>query len=89
LEAKKTKIFINCAEAKQICDKAQYNEATWWERFRLGIRLLYCGVTQQYVKQNKKLTQLVKTKDVVCMSKKCKAELKDNFQEKLQKKPQE
>ena len=87
MEAKKTKIFISCPEAKRICDKAQYNEATWWERFRLGIRLLYCSVTQQYVKKNRKLTQLLEKEEVVCMKAQTKQQLKQQFEKELQKTP--
>lgn len=87
MEAKKSKIFISCPEAKQICDKAQYKEATWWDRIRLNIRLLYCGVTQNYVKRNKKLTNLVTDKKVACMDKKQKQVLKTKISEHLQNHP--
>jgi len=87
VEVKKSKIFINCEEASFICDKSQYNESTLWERIRLNIRLLYCGVTQKYVKKNKSLTKLVTEKEVVCMPKKAKEALKGKVQVHLQNQP--
>ncbi len=87
MEARKSKIFISCPEAKQICDKTQYYEASWWDHLRLGIRLLYCNVTQEYVAQNKKITNLVSQKDVVCMNKSVKEKLKEKLQKELQNNP--
>jgi len=83
MEAKATKLFIDCEEAKHICDKAQYNETSWWELFRLNIRLLYCNVTKAYSKRNQKLSTLVTANKVDCMESQSKAELKVKFQEEL------
>jgi hypothetical protein len=30
-------LFISCAEAKSICDKDQYGEATDWEKLTSGL----------------------------------------------------
>lgn len=65
---KKRYLFISCEEAKQICDKAQYKEATRWELTKLGIRLLYCGITKTYSKNNTKLTNAIKKAEVNCMN---------------------
>ena len=83
MEAKSTKLFIDCEEAKHICDKAQYNETTWWELFRLNIRLLYCNITRAYSKRNQKLSELVTDKEVTCMDNKSKADLKVKFEQQL------
>ncbi|MGB0981667.1 MAG: hypothetical protein ACPGUH_06160 [Winogradskyella sp.] len=64
---KKSYLFISCEEAKQICDKTQYKEATTWERVKLNIRLLYCDITKTYSKNNTKLTNAIKKADVNCM----------------------
>ena len=84
MEAGKNTFFINCEEAKHICDKAQYNESNWWELFRLNIRLLYCNVTKAYSKKNQKLSKLVTDKKVDCMESKSKATLKTKFAQELQ-----
>lgn len=78
------KLFIDCDEAAHICDKSQYNESTWWERLRLNLRYLYCHITRSYVKQNKKLSNLVSDKKVVCMDLDKKIELKEKFDHELQ-----
>jgi hypothetical protein len=83
MTTKKNKIFINCDEAKSICDKSQYNESTFWERFRLNIRYFYCHITRSYVKRNKKLTDLISDKNVTCMDSVSKSELKSKFQKEL------
>ena len=74
---KKSFLFISCDEAKHICDKTQYNEATGWERIKLGIRLSWCRITKAYSKNNNKLTDVVQKANVNC--------LKNDEREKLQK----
>ena len=84
MEAKKNKILINCEEAMHICNKSQHKEATFWDKIRLNIRLIYCHITREYVKKNSKLTKLVNDKNVVCMDKKEKDQLKQEFKKELQ-----
>jgi len=81
----KNTLFINCDEAKYICDKSQYNESTWWERFRLNLRYIYCTITRAYVKRNEKLSELVTDQKVDCMENKSKADLKSKFEQELKK----
>ena len=68
MKEKSTKLFIDCEEAKHICDKAQYNETTWWELFRLNIRLLYCNITRAYSKRNQNLSRSKNRnrKNIIC-----------------------
>ena len=56
----KNKFFISCEEAKHICDKAQYGEASFWEKVKLNIRLSWCHITRAYSGNNSKLTKLIK-----------------------------
>lgn len=84
MEAKVSKIFIDCDEAKHICDKSQYNESSWWERFRLNLRLIYCKVTRSYVKKNQKLTDLVTDPEVECMDNSIKSKMKLELERELQ-----
>lgn len=86
MESKKSKLFIDCDEAKYICDKSQYNESTLWERLRLNIRYIYCHITRSYVKQNKKLSALVTDDKVSCMDSSSKNTLKVEFEKELQNK---
>ncbi|MDY8134493.1 hypothetical protein [Aquimarina sp. 2201CG5-10] len=51
------KLFISHEEAKHICDKNQYGEASFVELIKLNIRLLYCRLSRAYTKRNTKLTK--------------------------------
>ena len=83
---KKRFLFISCEEAKHICDKAQYGEATLWEKLELNLRFLWCLVTKAYFKRNRKLTSVVKEANVKCLDKKEKNELKLHFEQELKNK---
>lgn len=54
---KKSLLFISLDEAHHICDKAQYEEATGWERFKLKLRYTWCRFTRNYIKKNTLLTE--------------------------------
>ncbi|PWK19227.1 hypothetical protein [Xanthomarina spongicola] len=81
----KSFLFISCDEAKHICDKAQYNEATTWEKFKLNLRYLWCHITRAYVNRNKKLTKAVKSSKITCLKNSEKQQLKEVFHEELEK----
>ena len=54
-----TKKFTSCDEANLTCDKAQYKEATLWEKVKLNLHLIWCSACRKYTKNNVKLTKLV------------------------------
>ena len=54
-------LFISCDEAKFICDKAQYGEASDWEKLKLDIRRSWCKITKAYYKRNLKLTSMLES----------------------------
>lgn len=81
---KKNKIFISCEEAFQICDKAQYNEATSWEKFKLKLRYVWCRWTRNYVSKNSKLTQSIKNSKLECLKAEEKQQLQQQFDNHLQ-----
>ena len=82
---KKSFLFISCEEAKHICDKKQYNEATGWERLKFGIRLLWCQFTKAYSKNNNKLTKAMEKAEVSCMKKAERKKLQQQFEKELAK----
>jgi hypothetical protein len=45
-------LLINCDEATTICDKSQYNEASFMEKVRLSLHLALCKNCKKYTKQN-------------------------------------
>ncbi|MGF1554822.1 hypothetical protein [Paucihalobacter sp.] len=67
---KKGFLFISCEEAMHICDKAQYGEATWWEKVELKIRLSWCHFTKGYAKKNTLLTTFINQQKVECLQRK-------------------
>lgn len=78
-----SKFFINCEEASHICDKSQYKEASFFERIKLTMHLLYCKVCRKYTKQNAKLTDCVKKSNVKCMDNSAKEAIKANVEKEL------
>ena len=81
----KKNIFISCDEANHTCDKSQYKEATFWEKIKLNIHLIYCRACRKYTKNNTKLSKLVNNQDVDCMNLDEKARMKESFQKELSK----
>ena len=56
-----TKLFmIDCHEANNCCDKAQYKDAKPAERFRLLLHLAFCKPCRKYTVKNQKLTRVMK-----------------------------
>jgi len=78
-------LLVSCDEAKHICDKSQYGEATFIELIKLNIRYLYCKVTRAYVRRNIKLTKAIKKSEIQMVSTSIKNEMKKKLQEELTK----
>ncbi|WP_298555459.1 hypothetical protein [uncultured Algibacter sp.] len=79
----KIEVMIPCDEANHVCDKTQYNDATLWEKIKLNIHLIYCRACRKYTKNNAKLTKTIKTSKVECLDKKCKDDMKKDFNKAL------
>jgi hypothetical protein len=54
------KIMIKCDEATSICNKNQYCEASFFDKFRLGIHNFLCKKCRLYSEQNSFMTKLFK-----------------------------
>ena len=80
---KKGFLFISCDEAKHICDKAQYNEASFWEKIELNIRYSWCKFTRAYVKKNRQLTNAVQQSNLECLNNSEGENLKKEFEKEL------
>ncbi len=76
-------LFITCEEAKHICDKSQYGEATLWEKIKLNIRLSWCKITRAYTKRNSTLTKSLKSSKVECLKLQEQQELREKFESQL------
>ena len=86
---KKSFLFISCDEAKHICDKAQYDEASTWEQFKLGLRLAYCRITKKYSSNNTKLSKSIEESKVQCLKTEELNKLQSQFEKELAKQQQD
>ncbi|ADV48059.1 hypothetical protein I2486_03735 [Cellulophaga sp. E16_2] len=50
--------MISCEKAALICDKAQYEEATFVEKVKLKFHILFCKFCSVHTKKNTQLTSL-------------------------------
>ncbi|MCM4157488.1 hypothetical protein [Gramella sp. AN32] len=57
---KKKNFLIDCSEAGICCDKAQYKDASFSEKAKLLIHLIYCKICRKRTFRNSKLTKLIK-----------------------------
>ncbi|MBW1296733.1 hypothetical protein [Aquimarina litoralis] len=76
-------LFVSCEQAKYICDKNQYGEASFMEIIKLNIRLIYCKVTRAYSKRNTKLTKAMKKSNVQVLESSMKEKMKEQLRKKL------
>lgn len=80
----KNKIILPCNKANHVCDKTQYKEASFLEKIKLSIHLLYCSACRKYTKNNTKLTKLI-TREPIKMDASAKQSLKSAFEQELAK----
>jgi len=59
-------IKISCKEASEICDKAQYKNASFTEKLKLNFHLMFCKICSAYTKQNGILTRIIGKKSKIC-----------------------
>ena len=78
-----SKFFIKCDEANHVCDKTQYNEASFFEKLKLNIHLIFCSFCRKYSKNNAKLTKCIEKSDVECLDDLAKKEMKVNLEKEL------
>ena len=76
-------IFVSCPEANHFCDKSQYKEATFWEKVKLSIHLIYCNACRKYSTKNTKLTKLVKDPKVISIRQSDKDLMKERLKQKM------
>ncbi|MFC7356621.1 hypothetical protein ACFQO1_02900 [Jejudonia soesokkakensis] len=77
------KVFLNCNEAQQVCDKNQYREASFWQKVKLNIHLIYCAICRKYTVRNNKLTSVFKNSNVTTMPKNDKEVLKRRLHQEI------
>lgn len=75
----KIKLLLKCDEANHVCDKAQYKNASVWEKIKLNLHIIICNKCRKYSSNNAKLTNIVKQSNVTCLDKKCKDAMKQKL----------
>lgn len=79
------KLKILCKNANHICDKSQYKEASFWEKLKLNLHLLYCKACRKYTAKNQKLTHLLKDSKIKTVPRIDKDRLKEQLRKELDK----
>lgn len=76
--------IIKCESVCKICDRAQYNEASFWDKLCLAIHLFFCKSCRNYVQNNRKLTQHVDLK-IKKLNSEVKAKMQQDIESELNK----
>ena len=79
------KFKIPCEKANHICNKSQYNEASFWEKIKLNLHLIYCKFCREYTSNNQKLTKAIKNAKVKTLCNEDKDVLKEKLHHEMKK----
>ncbi|HAT63535.1 hypothetical protein KXJ69_11670 [Aureisphaera sp. CAU 1614] len=74
-----------CEKANHICDKSQYNEASFWEKVRLNLHLIYCKFCREYSANNQKLTKSIKDSKIKTLCNEDKGAIKEKLYQEMKK----
>ncbi|MBD0778214.1 hypothetical protein HPE56_10445 [Maribacter sp. ANRC-HE7] len=75
--------MISCEEAAIICNKEQYKEATFTEKFKLIIHLFFCKTCSKFSKKNSELTSLCDKAHLHALPERDKVKMKKEINEKI------
>ncbi|MFK5973725.1 MAG: hypothetical protein QM485_10645 [Flavobacteriaceae bacterium] len=75
--------MISCDKAVIICNKTQYKEASFWEKTKLKLHILFCSTCSVFSKKNTQFTVLYKKAHFHNLSEGDKTKLKRQMQAKL------
>ncbi|MGI9551421.1 MAG: hypothetical protein ACR2MT_09495 [Aurantibacter sp.] len=73
-------MMISCEKAAIICNKTQYNDATFAERIKLKFHLLVCKVCSKFSKKNAQLTHLCERSKLYSLTEEEKIRMKRELQ---------
>ena len=74
--------MISCEKAAIICNKSQYEEATFIEKIRLRFHLLWCKTCSKFTRQNTDFTTLCDKAKLQGLSEQEKLKMKEQLQRK-------
>lgn len=75
-------LFFSCSESVKCCDKAQYDEASFFEKMKIHIHIRFCKPCREYTRKNNKLSALVKKANLKTCTEKEKKAWKEKIREK-------
>lgn len=70
---------LSCAEAAELCTKAEYKEASFREKIRLKLHLYFCRTCKDYFQNNRKLSGLLSKANLQS----CSNREKEHFKERI------
>uniref|UniRef100_UPI0030EC70A6 hypothetical protein n=1 Tax=Ascidiimonas aurantiaca TaxID=1685432 RepID=UPI0030EC70A6 len=73
-------LFVDCNDARDICNRAQYKEASSWDIFKLRFHNLFCKICNAHSIKNAKLTSLCSSANLKTMDKQMKTDMKKNLE---------
>lgn len=73
---------LNCKNAANYCNKAEYQEAGFRDKVKLKLHLLFCKPCKNYNHKNQKLSELIKKADIKTCTKEEKELLKQRMEAK-------
>ncbi|QQX77173.1 MULTISPECIES: hypothetical protein [Aequorivita] len=77
------KFFMKCDEAVHVCDKSQYNEASFFEKLKLKMHILICVLCRGHAKRNTKLTKTIKSANIKTLRPEEKQRIKTKLQNEI------
>lgn len=71
---------LNCEDAANYCNKAEYKEAGFRDKMKLRLHLFFCKPCKAHNHKNHKLSELIKKADI----KTCTKEEKDLYRQRME-----
>jgi hypothetical protein len=77
------KVPISCDQAAETCDKAQYKEASLWQKLLMKMHHIVCRICRIQSKKNGKLTKVIQKADLKTLPSEEKALIKAKLREEM------
>ncbi|PKA83439.1 hypothetical protein ATE92_1593 [Ulvibacter sp. MAR_2010_11] len=77
------KVPISCEQAAEVCDKAQYKEASLWQKVLMKMHHIVCRICRIHSERNGKLTKSIHTANLQTIPKEQKEKIKARLREEM------
>lgn len=74
--------MISCEKAAELCNKTQYGEASFLDRWKLKFHLFLCKNCAAHTKKNSQLTALCQKANLHSLTEQEKLKMKEQLQQK-------